>query len=119
MLFRSVIGALVFVYAHLAAETLDIKPQVPVRHQALLQHNCQSCHGPDKQKGKFRVDELPYTITTVEAAERWQKVLNVLNAGDMPPEEEKQLDGLQKTELLEDLAKSMVVARKVLSDQGG
>ena len=114
-----VIGVFVFAHAHLAAETHDIKPQVPVRHQALLQQNCQSCHGPDKQKGKFRVDELPYTITTVEAAERWQKVLNALNAGDMPPEEEKQLDKIQKTELLEDLAKSMVVARKVLSDQGG
>lgn len=99
----------------------DTTPQavMPERHRALLTANCVSCHGTEKQKGKFRVDDLPFTITTVEAAERWQKVLNQLNAGEMPPEDEKQPTKAAKTDFLDDLANVMVAARRVLGDQNG
>src|SRR5258708_39506263 len=63
------------------------------QHRTLLRDYCQKCHGAEKQKGKFRVDDLPFTITTLESAERWQKVLNQMNSGDMPPADEKQPDG--------------------------
>ena len=89
------------------------------RHRALLKTNCVSCHGPEKQKGKFRVDDLPFTITTIESAERWQKVLNHLNSGEMPPEDEKQPAPAAKTDFLDDLANVMVAARKSLGDQRG
>jgi len=89
------------------------------RHRALLKTNCVSCHGPEKQKGKFRVDDLPFTITTVEAAEKWQKVLNAMNSGEMPPEDEKQPTNVAKTDLLDDLSNAMVAARRTLSDQNG
>ncbi len=63
------------------------------RHKALLSDYCARCHGAEKQKGKFRVDDLPFAITNVETAERWQKVLNHMNSGEMPPDDEKQPDG--------------------------
>jgi mono/diheme cytochrome c family protein len=28
------------------------------RHKTLLEQHCQKCHGAEKQKGKFRVDDL-------------------------------------------------------------
>ena len=56
------------------------------QHQTLLKDYCISCHGAEKQKGKVRLDDLPLTLSTVETAERWQKVLNAMNSGDMPPE---------------------------------
>ena len=34
------------------------------QHRTLLTDYCQRCHGAEKQKGKFRVDDLPFTITT-------------------------------------------------------
>jgi hypothetical protein len=89
------------------------------RHRALLKENCLDCHGPEKQKGKFRVDTLPSTIRTVEEAERWQKVLNAMNSAEMPPEEEKQPDPSKKADFLEDLAQVMVTARRTLGDQKG
>jgi hypothetical protein len=92
---------------------------LPERHRALLKENCQSCHGPEKQKGKFRVDNLPAVIRTVEEAERWQKVLNAMNSAEMPPEEEKQPDPSKKADFLEDLAQVMVTARRTLGDQKG
>jgi hypothetical protein len=41
----------------------DTTPQavMPERHRALLNANCVACHGTEKQKGKFRVDDLPFT----------------------------------------------------------
>ncbi len=89
------------------------------RHKSLLQENCAKCHDAEKQKGKFRVDDLPFTITNVESAERWQKILNSLNSGEMPPEDEKQPASAPKADFLDDLANVMVAARRSLSDQNG
>ena len=49
------------------------------RHRELLEAHCQRCHGADAQESGVRVDDLPLTIDSIAAAERWQKVLNVLN----------------------------------------
>ncbi len=95
------------------------KAVLPQKHQALLKEHCLACHGPEKQKGKFRVDEIPFTITDNLNAERWQKVLNALNSGDMPPEDEKQVPSDAKADFLDDLAKVMVVARRNLGDTKG
>jgi hypothetical protein len=89
------------------------------RHRQLLSANCYSCHGPETQEAGVRLDDLPLSITTVADAERWQKVLNVINSGEMPPKEEPQLDPQAKLEFLAELSQQMVVARKALADQGG
>jgi hypothetical protein len=89
------------------------------RHKALFKENCVSCHGPEKQKGKFRVDDLAFEITNIETAEKWQKVLNQMNSGDMPPEDEKQPKNEAKADFLDDLANVMVAARRSLGDQNG
>jgi len=98
------------------------KPQpaaMKERHRALLKENCRSCHGEEKQKGKFRVDDLPFSITDLATAERWQKVLNQMNSGEMPPEDEKQPAKAAKTDFLDDLSNVMVAARRNLSDRNG
>jgi cytochrome c553 len=89
------------------------------RHRDFLKTNCQGCHGPEKQKGKFRVDDLPLALTDLPTAERWQKILNALNAGEMPPEEEPQPAPDAKANFLDDLSNAMVAARKRLADQKG
>ena len=78
-----------------------------------------SCHDAEKQKGKFRVDELPLAITDNLSAERWQKVLNALNSGEMPPEDQKQPPSAAKADFLDDLARVMVAARRNLGDTKG
>ena len=89
------------------------------RHQALLQEYCLDCHGPKKQEGKFRVDQLSFALNDLQTAERWQKVLDAINSGEMPPEEKKQPPSKQKADFLDDLAHVMVSARRQLSDQHG
>ena len=93
--------------------------KLEARHVELFKANCFACHCSEKQEGGVRLDDLPLEISSVAAAERWQKVLNVLNSGEMPPEDEPQPDPQVKLEFLADLSQQMVVARKALADQGG
>jgi hypothetical protein len=89
------------------------------KHRQILDMYCLKCHDERNQKGKFRLDNLPYKISEIETAERWQKVLNAINSGEMPPENQKQLPSVVKTDFLDDLSKAMVLARKSLTDQKG
>ena len=83
-----------------------------------LEAHCTRCHDRDVAEGGVRLDDLPTTITTVEAAERWQRVLGVLNAGSMPPEEEPRPPVAAATEFLASLSRSLAVARRTIGDQG-
>ncbi|MHC4877122.1 MAG: DUF1592 domain-containing protein [Planctomycetota bacterium] len=58
----------------------------------ILKARCVSCHGPDEQSSSIRLDNLSTDlIKDRRAAENWHEVLNVLNRGEMPPEDEPQL----------------------------
>lgn len=92
---------------------------MPEKHFAFVDKHCLECHDSDTQKGKVDLESLSFDISTIEAAERWQKVLNTLNSGEMPPEDKPAPDDGEKTEFLADLSQMLVVARKALSDTGG
>ena len=92
---------------------------MPERHRDFLAKNCQGCHGAEKQKGRFRVDDLPLALADLPTAERWQKILNALNAGEMPPEDEPQPAPDAKANFLDDLSNTLVAARRRLADQNG
>ena len=116
----SLIG-LSIVLAACRADAAAEKPRalIGATQRSLLQSHCERCHGPEKQKGNFRVDDLSPDITDLPTAERWQKVLNVLNSGEMPPEDEKQPTRELKADFLEELSNGMVTARRLLADQNG
>ena len=92
---------------------------LPQKHRAILEEHCSNCHNAEKQKGKFRIDDLPEAIADNRSAERWQKILNAINSGEMPPEDEKQLPPAAKADLLDDLAQTIVAARRNLGDSRG
>lgn len=85
----------------------------------LLREHCFACHGAETAEASFRVDDLPQTIADGKDAARWQKVLGALNAGEMPPAEEPQIDKAHKADFLDHLANVMVTARRNLADQKG
>ncbi|MEZ5301691.1 MAG: c-type cytochrome domain-containing protein [Verrucomicrobiales bacterium] len=58
--------------------------------EAFLQKHCIACHGPDKEKGNLRIDELSRDFQLGEDSHLWAEVLGQINAGDMPPEDEPQ-----------------------------
>lgn len=55
-----------------------------------LKEYCINCHGPEKQKGDRRYDNLTNDFADPDALILWQDIVDLINLGDMPPEEEKQ-----------------------------
>jgi len=55
---------------------------------AFLEEHCFKCHGEEKQKGDRRLDELTLDFGDRDTAWAWDEVLDMLNLGDMPPEDE-------------------------------
>jgi hypothetical protein len=103
----------------LSATAAEKKAVFPAKNMEFLNRYCMDCHDADTEKGDVNLEGLPFHITTIEQAERWQKVLASLNSGEMPPEKKKQPTNDEKANFLDDLAATMVEARKVLSDSGG
>ena len=92
---------------------------MPREHLALFENYCFECHDQDVAKGDVVLDDLSFEIGDIETAERWQKVLNAMNSGEMPPEKKDQPTAEEKTTFLEALSGTMVAARDLLSDSGG
>lgn len=88
-------------------------------HRVVLDKYCYGCHNEKKTKGKVRLDDLSFEMKDLATAERWQAVLDVINAGDMPPEDEEQFPKATKTNLLDDLSNVMVATRRSFLDKGG
>lgn len=54
-----------------------------------LKTSCIACHGPDKQKGQFRIDTLNPDMLKGADVSKWLKVFDVVSKGEMPPENDK------------------------------
>lgn len=117
LLLAAILGALL---PARATSGRDDAPKVllPQRHREFLTSHCVKCHNAKHREGNIRLDDLALRIDDVATAERWQKVLNVLNSGEMPPEEEPQPNSDEKLAVLESLSNAMVAARRALSDPG-
>jgi mono/diheme cytochrome c family protein len=74
----------------LAAQDHGIKPSTAAIVHPFIKEHCVSCHGPEKQKGKLRLDTLGQNFSDPLTAQKWAEVVNALNANEMPPEDEPQ-----------------------------
>jgi mono/diheme cytochrome c family protein len=93
---------------------------MPSQHAEVFKTYCYDCHDAQSQEGSVNLEEIPFEISSdIETAERWAKILNAINSGEMPPENSAPISDEDKTSFLDDLSKQMVTARKILSDSGG
>ena len=58
--------------------------------RTFIDTHCQRCHGESKQEGDFRIDTLDRDFSNPVTAQKWSEVLFRINAGEMPPPDEKQ-----------------------------
>ncbi len=67
-----------------AAEEGDLEKVV----KPFFTQHCTSCHGEKKQKGDLRVDNLKVETGSPKTMAHWEEIMNRINSGDMPPEDE-------------------------------
>jgi hypothetical protein len=87
--------------------------------EPFLQDYCIDCHGSRTQKGQVRFDDIKWEINDLDTAQRWQDVLDQLNGGDMPPEDETQPLSEELSATLDVLTGAVLEAQKRLTDHGG
>ena len=85
----------------------------------VLQKHCFGCHGPKKQKGKIRLDQLDPDLVKGKSTETWHDALNMLNLGKMPPEDEPQLSPEERRTLVGWLTKELRRAADARRNTGG
>jgi hypothetical protein len=56
---------------------------------AFLQKHCISCHGPKKEKGDLRIDQLSRDFKLGADTHHWAEMIEQVNSGEMPPKKEK------------------------------
>ena len=89
-------------FLSLVASAKGLNP-TELKNQALqvLETNCVACHGPDKQKGKVRLDVLE-TIDPVDLQNLFAEMKEAVHFKDMPPEEaEKQPSDAERKVLMQ------------------
>ena len=57
--------------------------------EAFLEKHCIKCHGPEKEKGDLRIDRLSRDFKVGADTHHWAEVIENVNSGEMPPEDEK------------------------------
>ncbi len=120
MTLRLSIFALLLASLHAQEEQPDRAAIMPEKHREILEFYCYECHDSADPEGGLNMEELPFHISKdIPTAEHWQKILNAMNSGEMPPKKKDQLTDQEKTTFLDDLSNQMVTARKILSDNGG
>ena len=73
----------------------------------LAKVHCVNCHGPEKQKGRFRIDTIDLSNLTVSHADKLSDAIELLNELEMPPKEESKMYPEERLRFVEILAKSL------------
>lgn len=98
----------------------EAKPDFEREVRPILVRHCFDCHGAEKQKGKLRLDTLSRDLVTDRrAAENWHEVQNVLQLGEMPPDDEPKLPAKDRRVLLDWLKGSIEEANRARKGNGG
>jgi hypothetical protein len=109
-----------------AAAPVAAQPQAPIvlpeninaafaaSIQPLLKEHCYRCHGTEKQKGDVNLEEYKSAKAIADDAETWNKVIDVIRGGDMPPSKESKLADDARAKLagaVEDTLTAALLAR--------
>ncbi|RLT20920.1 MAG: DUF1592 domain-containing protein [Planctomycetota bacterium] len=82
----------------------------------IFQSHCQNCHGAKEQAGDLRLDTLSTDLNADKAvAEKWQRILDMLEAGEMPPKKAKQLRPSKRKKLTTSIASAVNEAIEIHS----
>ncbi|MFK8112383.1 MAG: DUF1592 domain-containing protein [Rubripirellula sp.] len=92
----------------LAAETdFDTK--------AYVQTHCIRCHGVEEQNADRRFDVLAAELSDHQTAESWQEILDIVNLGEMPPEDEPQPSADETKRFVAAVTRQIKLARESLA----
>ena len=98
--------------ALLNADETEVNPLSYVRE------HCIRCHGPEEQNADRRFDSLSDELSDHQTAEQWQEILDIVNLGEMPPEDEPQPATQETKRFVATVTRQLELAREALAAGG-
>ena len=92
---------------------------IPESIGSFMKTHCYRCHGAETQEADLSLHDMARVIGDSADALNWQDILDKLNAGEMPPEDEPQPSKNELAKVVGDLTESLQAAQKMLRDSGG
>jgi hypothetical protein len=83
-----------------------------------LNKYCTQCHGEEKQKADRRFDMLSQSIGDFREQELWQEIVDQLNLGEMPPDDEKQPSEEERLEVVGIITQGIAKSREKFAGKG-
>ena len=90
---------LIFTWSSAARAADDFQNKL----QPVFASHCVKCHGGEKVKGKINLKEISNAAQFLAKPALIKEIIDVLDAGDMPPEDEPQLNPVDRGKLLASL----------------
>ncbi len=84
-----------------------------------LKQHCHTCHGADKQEGKLRLDTLTADFDAAGKSRVWIEVMDKLNLGEMPPDDQPRPDADAQERVVKWIAAELRSADKRSRSTGG
>jgi len=106
----SIVSFLIFVFAWLPAKGAD---DFQHKLQPVFARHCVKCHGGEKVKGKVNLKEIANAGQFLAKPELIKEIIDVIDAGDMPPEDEPQLKPADRAAMLTSLKSMLQTAATV------
>lgn len=86
--------------------------------RSFLSRHCYNCHGETKQNSDLRLDTLSADFDAVSAAEVWTEVMDILNRGEMPPQDQPRPDSQIQQQVVQWIAGQLREARRRQAGRG-
>lgn len=97
----------------------QIEPTLPSSERALIEEHCTSCHNHKRAKGKINLEQLIESKAWDAQFKTWELVRDVLEAKEMPPEDEPQPSDEARTGLIQVIEQELKAsARAAAGDPG-
>lgn len=87
--------------------------------QPILQTHCIPCHGPEKSKARLRIDQLNPDLIDGNDVDWWLEIQAVLGNDEMPPPDESELPGTDRSKVMEWLSGEIRTASITRRATGG
>lgn len=98
---------------------IEANPEFAQKVQPFLEKHCLRCHGPELEKGGLRIDQLSASLDELDSVEHFQNMLDEINEGSMPPEDEPSPSADELAGVIPLLTEHVQLATELHSSGGG
>ena len=85
---------------------------------SILEENCVQCHGNEKSKARLNLEKLSASSDFLAGFQTWEAVLEMVERGEMPPDDERPLTTEHRNRLLTWIRSELAKAASSEKDPG-